>query len=272
MTGAIEEGFELLEKLHGAPSFDTFSAQVTDPLLRSEYGCDIVALRIPRAGQQRRLRRDIEAWSRRRHVRSPHLLTPLDFCAFRGAVVLVLPFVDGDLLSSMIGHSPHAKALPAERILPIAREVLDGLCVLHAAGLIHRNVRPDSIWIDGGVAKLDTIDLYEVTDDPEASLEGVIAYLAPELLRGSEPAAAADVWSWGVSLYVMSAGLLPFGDLPNSRTIDSILAGSYQAPSLYRDGLDPRVDDLVARALHPVAQRRPSAADLLAVMEQGSGT
>ena len=193
----------------------------------------------------RRFEREAESASRLAH---PNIITVTDFGRTPdGALFLAMEFLAGDALTSAINEGP----LPRERALAIVRQILRGLDHAHAAGVVHRDLKPDNIMLverDGqrDVVKILDFGIAKVTE-PASGQEvltqaGVIfgtpEYLSPEQAVGESVDARADLYAAGVILYEMLAGRRPFESEDKVKIISMHLS---HAPPRIRD-VNPTVD------------------------------
>jgi hypothetical protein len=148
-------------------------------------------------------------------LRSPHIVTLHHIHRISGdRWVLELEYVDGGSLADLLGKDLR---LPVATACRIARGVLLGLARAHEEGILHGDVKPENVLLGAdGTAKLADFGLARAlgerssTDEPDWTPRGTPEFMAPEVLLGSPPATASDLWSVGVVLHRMLAGRLPF--------------------------------------------------------------
>lgn len=145
----------------------------------------------------------------------------------------------------------------------LARCLLEGIAAVHEAGVLHRDVKPSNVLMEGRTPVLIDFGLARVTDDPKLTrtgwLLGTPGYLAPEVLYGDEPTTAVDVHAWAATVAYAATGRPPYGRGPSMAVMDRARRGEHDltgVPSPLREVLDA--------ALSPEPERRPSVPRLLA--------
>ncbi len=265
--GDLVGGYTLHRALGGGGQSRVFAARAPDG---AEVALKLVSLPFHDDGASERLTRQAQ---RARSVRHPHLVEILDlgadrearlwFCAMR---LVPGPMLD-HVLTELVAHGP-PRGPQREALLSRGAEVASALCALHQAGLVHRDVKPANIVLEGtpqdptgtGAVLVDFGTLRGMDAPGQLSSLWVSRhYAAPELLLTGRADARSDLFSLGVTMH----------DLLSARTV----AQRRRAPSeglepirqLVAD-LDPRVADVIDAACEPDPRRRPARAELV---EQG---
>ena len=175
----------------------------------------LVALKLLKpefAGDQALIRRLLREGRAARTVEHRHLVGLLAAGEADGQHYLALELVPGQSVAERIdAEGP----LPLDDIVRLAAEVGAGLDALHRAGIVHRDVKPSNVLLDGeGAARLTDFGLAKGHDYSALTLPGqmlgTIDYLAPELIRGDEPTAGSDIYAFGCLVYACVAGQPPF--------------------------------------------------------------
>src|SRR4051794_14234015 len=147
----------------------------------------------------------------------PHAISVYDVALESGQPWLVMEYLPSRSLGEVLSEDG---ALPVKLVAQIGAQVADALAATHAAGIVHRDVKPANILIgqgDGidGVVKITDFGISHASGDVTLTQTGQItgtpAYLAPEVAQGAEPAPPSDVFSLGATLYTCLEGQPPFG-------------------------------------------------------------
>jgi predicted Ser/Thr protein kinase len=220
----------------------------------------IKALRPSVAGERdarRRLAREVETM---RRVHSPNVAEVLDADVNCDPPYIVTQYVHGRTLDQVVSASGPLRGAELARL---ARGTAAALCAVHAAGVVHRDLKPGNIMLSRGEPVV--ID-FGIAHSPESSritqtgmFMGTPGYLAPEVIEGKDGGQASDVHSWGSTLAFAATGRPPFGTGSFEAIFYRIVHGQ---PDLA--GCPPPLFALLAAALSRDPSRRPSAAQLAA--------
>jgi serine/threonine protein kinase len=202
----------------------------------------------------------------------PHAVAVYDTGEHDGLPYIVMERLPGETLADRIATGPQDPAW----VRQVAGEVLAALGAAHAAGMVHRDVKPGNILITAdNHAKIADFGIAKSLEASDGSLDltgtgqllGTPAYLPPERLDGGPATAQSDLYSLGVVLYEALTGECPFpGETPVA-TAMAIVAGEYPPLDEVRPGLDPALVSTVQRAMATdPAQRFDSAAAMAAAL------
>jgi hypothetical protein len=179
----------------------------------------------------------------------PSIVTVYDVLLDDGAMFIVMELVEATTLADVVNaRGP----LPADRVAAIGLQVLSALETAHAAGVVHRDVKPSNIMLlrDGRV-KLADFGIAQALDDPSLTGTGGVmgspGYMAPELFEGSRPSPAGDLWSLGATLFHLVEGQPPFQRDTTAATIHAVMY-TRPAPSRANGPLAAAITGLLARS------------------------
>ena len=182
-----------------------------------------------------------------------NVVTVFDVVEESGAIWLVMEHVPGRSLSEIIREDG---PLPPATVADIGAQVADGLAAAHAAGTMHRDVKPGNVLVrDDGLAKISDFGIARNAGDPALTqsgfLTGTPSYFSPELARGADPGAGTDVWALGATLYAAVEGRPPYEPKANPVAVLHDIT-STQPPR-------PRRADFLEPALLRMMDREPES-------------
>lgn len=193
-----------------------------------------------------------------------------------GAPYIVMELLEGQELSKLLA----AERLTLARVATLASQLLSGLERAHAMRVVHRDIKPDNLFLtrERGAEVLKILDFSIAKDQGAASLTndgdvlGTPHYLAPEQAMGKGVDARADLWSTAVVTYEMLTGRPPFEGASFPELAMKIIGATPPAPSASVDGVPPEVDAFFARALaKDPAERFQNAPSMRAALVHAFG-
>lgn len=214
-----------------------------------------------RANAFERMRREARAAARLDH---PGVVNVHDVAVVEGQPWIVMELVRGRSL----GDALQEGTLGAREAARIGLEVLGALEAAHAAGILHRDVKPDNVLLgrhdrvvltDFGIAQIEG----ETNLTDTGGFVGSPEYIAPERVLGQRPGPASDLWSLGVVLYAAAEGVSPFRRSNTPATLQSVLNATPAAPASASGPLA----DVITGLLQKDPARRPNAAQVRALLE-----
>lgn len=201
-----------------------------------------------------RLGREAKAAARLSH---PHVVGVLDQGTDNHTAYLVMEYIKGHTLRDVIDTRG---ALPPRLALALIDPVVEGLGAAHAAGFIHRDVKPENVLIaDDGRIKIGDFGLARAvtTSTSTGALIGTVAYVSPELVLGKGADARSDIYSVGIMLYEMLTGQQPFTGEGPIQVAYQHVNSTVGPPSAHVPGLAAEVDELVQWCTAGDPENRP---------------
>jgi hypothetical protein len=281
----IDERYHLQRRLGGGAMGEVWLAR--DNLLKK--GVALKVLRPELAKSRATVRRFLQEVALAQSVTHPHVVRIHDTGEAHGLPYFTMEHLQGQTLDQLVGRhgalpSSDTPPMSLREIRELCIEILAGLEAAHRAGVIHRDLKPanvilthrGAILMDFGVAGLETLPGLAKAGSPDpaqarslirteaGTIFGSPAYMAPELWDGASATVQSDLYSFGVMLYQMLTGQLPY-DAPNASAFLEKLRTTTPVPvTALRKDAPWRLAAAVRRCMARAPEERPSSARTVA--------
>ena len=204
----------------------------------------------------------------------PNIITVYDVGEHEGNAFIAMEYIQGQSLRNLLAK----EELSTNKILDIATQICLGLSEAHQAGIIHRDIKPDNILIDDkGLVKIADFGLARSLGrtmlTQEGSTLGTLQYMSPEQLSGENVDHRSDIWSFGVVLYEMISGQLPFKEEYNAAITYAIVHQEPEPLARYKTGVSEGLQHIIDKALDKDPETRyQNITDLLADLKREKKT
>jgi WD40 repeat protein len=185
----------------------------------------------------------------------------------RGVPFMAMQFLHGESLDERLKRE---KRLPMPEVLRIGRETAEGLAAAHERGLIHRDIKPPNLWLEGPRRRVKILDFgvaRAVGDDAHLTQTGAIvgtpAYMAPEQAQGKAVDQRCDLFSLGCLLYRISTGQLPFKGSDTISMLAALALEDPPPPASLNPAVPEQFSELVLRLLAKKPDERPQSAQFI---------
>src|SRR3954454_6252771 len=208
-----------------------------------------------------RLEREVDTLAR---IRSSRVAAVVDSDIAGDRPYLVTRYVAGPSLDDVV--TDQGPLGPAE-LVRLGRGLVEALEAIHSVGVVHRDLKPGNVLLEDGEPVVIDFGIAHIADDVRLTSSGLVmgtpGYLSPEVIGGSPVTQATDWWGWAATLAFAASGRPPFGRGPMDVVIDRVRRGQCDL-----EGIDPRLQPLLASALAVDPRRRPGEGEVLEALDR----
>jgi Tol biopolymer transport system component/predicted Ser/Thr protein kinase len=278
MIGQTIDRYRVVEKLGQGGMGVVYKAR--DTVLER-----FVALKVlppDKSSDPERRRRFLQEAKSASALNHPGIVAVHDVLTVDGQDLLVMELVDGETLEALLAR----RRLPLSEVLGLGIGIADALARAHAAGIVHRDVKPSNVMVTPDGVKVLDFGLAKLTEttflDPEAptvapdesslthqrAILGTVGWMSPEQASGDTVDTRSDIFAFGVLMYEMLTGKHPFRRRTTLETLAAIREEEPEAPTSLVPSLPPEAERAVLRCMRKDPGRRwQSLSDLGAVLE-----
>jgi serine/threonine protein phosphatase PrpC/predicted Ser/Thr protein kinase len=254
---AVIDGYKIVRELKASSRSHVYLAVDTETDTPVVIKTPSIDLQADRASLERFL---MEEWIARR-VNSAHVLKPHTPMRKRHHLYVATEFIDGQTLTQWMIDHPKPDLASVRTIL---EQIARGLFAFHRLEMVHQDIRPDNVMIDGtGTVKIidfgstTVAGIREMATTADSHPLGAVAYMAPEYLLGESGSPRSDQYSLGVMAYQMLTGKLPYGArAARTKTRADQEKLRYDSMLNTDPRIPPWVDDAIRKAVHPDPRKR----------------
>ena len=269
IAGTLLSHYRVIEPLGAGGMGVVYRAH--DERLNRAIAIKVIGADAAGAEQRRRFLKEARAASTFSH---PNIVTIHEVDTAGTTDFIVMELVSGRSLDKRIASGP----LSIDEILAIAEQVASALAAAHAAGIVHRDIKPMNVMVgdaghvtvlDFGIAKLlagaassDAPTLTMPDSTVPGAVLGSVSYMSPEQAQGHAVDGKSDVFSFGILLYEMLTGRRPFGGTTAMETVAKILEATAPPIDAIRANVPAPLVAMVSACLDKDRARRPAAHDV----------
>jgi serine/threonine protein kinase/Tfp pilus assembly protein PilF len=245
-AGTTVSHYEILERIGAGGMGEVYLALDTE--LNRKVALKFLPAYLCQDEESRtRFRREAQAAAKLKHA---NIVTIYEVSEYRGRPFFAMEHIEGQSLRELIS----ADKLRIDRTIELAIQILEGLDKAHVAGVIHRDIKPSNMVIDAdgkprlldfGLALVRGMDGLTKT----GSTLGTVGYMSPEQIQVHDADQRSDLFSFGVVMYEMITGKLPFTGDTEAAVMNSVLHASPDPLSRYRSGVPDDLQHIVSKLL-----------------------
>ncbi|MEN6623583.1 MAG: serine/threonine-protein kinase [Smithella sp.] len=181
----------------------------------------------------------------------PNIVNILNFFEFDGNYYIVMEYVDGETLESMIKRMG---LIPPDRCISLFEQISVGIAFAHSRGIIHRDIKPSNIMVNvEGKVKIMDFGIAKVSGGlnltKTGSKVGTVWYMSPEQIKGYPADVTTDIYSLGVTLFEMITGRVPFNADSEYEVMKGIVETRPSSPKIFYPYIPESMDKAILKAL-----------------------
>jgi eukaryotic-like serine/threonine-protein kinase len=199
------------------------------------------------------------------NLSNPNVVTLHDFIPYGDSFYMVMEFVDGKSLADLVRT---AGALPPHIVVAISKQILEGLAAAHRLGVVHRDLKPSNVLITpDGIAKVMDFGIAKVQGGKNltatGALVGTVYYMSPEQVRGEAVDARSDIYSFGIILFEILTGRVPFKDESDFKIMVHHVQTPPPPPTQLLPEIPGDIEEIVMLCLKKAPEERFQSADAI---------
>ena len=184
----------------------------------------------------------------------PNVVNIMNYIEEDDETYLIMEYIDGETLEDLLQRK---NKLSIEQAIEISRGILSALRYMHSKGLAHRDIKPSNIMFNkDGVVKVTDFGITKLIGDDKNTKSGLVGsytYMSPEHILGEEVGIESDLYSFGITLYRMVTGQVPF----KGNTEYSIMKGHLEGPRIPPWILNPEINRKIGKIIQKTISRNP---------------
>ncbi|MGI9553465.1 MAG: serine/threonine-protein kinase [Thermodesulfobacteriota bacterium] len=184
----------------------------------------------------------------------PNVVNIMNYIEDDDETYLVMEYIDGETLEDLLQRK---NKLPIDEAIKISRGILSALKYMHTKGLAHRDIKPSNIMFNKeGVVKVTDFGITKLIGDDKNTKSGLVGsytYMSPEHILGEEVGVESDLYSFGITLYRMVTGQVPF----KGNTEYSIMKGHLEGPRIPPWIINPEINRKIGKVIQKTISRHP---------------
>lgn len=262
MIGKTISHYKILEKLGEGGMGIVYKAE--DTKLKRFVALKFLPLQsFSNEGERKRFVHEAQAAASLDH---PNICTVHEIDEVEGNTFIAMAYIDGQSLKGKIDSGP----LKIEESLSIAIQIAEGLQEAHEKGIVHRDIKSANVMFSSkGQAKITDFGLAKLSDGTKltktGTTMGTLAYMSPEQTKGAIVDHRTDIWSFGVMLYEMITGQLPFKGNYDQAVVYSIVNDEPQPVTGVRTGVPIELERIINKAIAKNPEERYQHVDEMLV-------